>query len=55
MVFGCLYQDPLRNLPLAILIGMPLVTLLYIGVNVSYLTVLTPTQVFSSAAVAVVG
>ena len=33
---------------------MPLVTLLYIGVNVSYLTVLSPTQIFTSAAVAVV-
>jgi L-type amino acid transporter 9 len=47
-------QDPLKNLPLAILIGMPLVTLLYIGVNISYLTVLSPTQVFTSSAVAVV-
>ena len=33
---------------------MPLVTLLYIGVNISYLTVLTPAQVLTSSAVAVV-
>ena len=36
------------------MIGIPLVTLLYVGVNISYLTVLSPTDISRSTAVAVV-
>ncbi|KAJ3613619.1 hypothetical protein NHX12_019865 [Muraenolepis orangiensis] len=41
------------NLPRAVLIAIPMVTLLYLLVNVSYLTVLTPSELMSSSAVAV--
>jgi L-type amino acid transporter 9 len=44
----------MKTLPRAILIGIPLVTLLYVGVNISYLTVLSPTDISRSSAVAVV-
>lgn len=43
-----------RNLPLAILIGIPLVSVCYVMVNVSYFTMMTPTEVLQSQAVAVV-
>uniref|UniRef100_A0A8C5KK20 b(0,+)-type amino acid transporter 1 n=1 Tax=Jaculus jaculus TaxID=51337 RepID=A0A8C5KK20_JACJA len=42
-----------RNLPLAIIIGIPLVTVCYILMNVSYFTVMTPTELLQSQAVAV--
>lgn len=45
---------PRRNLPLAIIIGIPLVTGCYILVNVSYFTVMTATELLQSQAVAVV-
>lgn len=45
---------PPRNLPLAIIIGIPLVTGCYILMNVSYFTVMTPTELLQSQAVAVV-
>lgn len=45
--------SPDKNLPLAIAVGLPLVTLLYLLVNVAYLTVLTPVQLMASPAVAV--
>ncbi|XP_071824243.1 b(0,+)-type amino acid transporter 1-like isoform X2 [Apostichopus japonicus] len=45
--------NPYRNLPLAILIGIPMVTLIYILVNIAYFTVLTPTEMLSASAVAV--
>lgn len=44
----------LRNLPLAILIGISLVTVCYILVNVAYFTVMTPSELLLSPAVAVV-
>lgn len=47
-------HNPLRNLPASIMSGLPLVTILYITVIVSYLTVLTPTELATSSAVAVV-
>ncbi|XP_071785073.1 b(0,+)-type amino acid transporter 1-like [Asterias amurensis] len=45
--------NPYRNLPLAIMISIPLVTLLYLLVNISYFTVMTPAELLSSNAVAV--
>lgn len=45
---------PHRNLPLAIIIGIPLVTGCYILMNVSYFTVMTATELLQSQAVAVV-
>ncbi|XP_040893201.1 b(0,+)-type amino acid transporter 1 [Toxotes jaculatrix] len=46
-------KDPFRNLPLAILIGIPLVSVCYVLVNVAYFTVMTPTELLLSPAVAV--
>lgn len=46
-------QNPLRNLNLSILIGIPLVTVIYVLVNVAYLTVLSPAQILRSDAVVV--
>lgn len=43
-----------RDLPLSILIGIPLVTVCYVLVNIAYLTVLTPMEIMNSSAVAVV-
>lgn len=43
-----------RNLPLAIIYGIPIVTLCYVLVNISYLTVMSPTEILQSDAVAVV-
>uniref|UniRef100_A0A3P8VX95 b(0,+)-type amino acid transporter 1 n=1 Tax=Cynoglossus semilaevis TaxID=244447 RepID=A0A3P8VX95_CYNSE len=46
-------KDPFRNLPLAIILGIPLVSVCYVMVNVAYFTVMTPSEVLSSSAVAV--
>ncbi|XP_007887564.1 b(0,+)-type amino acid transporter 1 [Callorhinchus milii] len=46
-------KNPYRNLPLAIIIGIPSVTVCYILVNVAYFTVMTPTELLQSSAVAV--
>ncbi|XP_004636883.3 b(0,+)-type amino acid transporter 1 [Octodon degus] len=46
-------RNPYRNLPLAIIIGIPLVTVCYILMNISYFTVMTPTELLQSQAVAV--
>ena len=43
-----------RNLPLAIMIGIPLVTVLYLLVNISYFTVMSVDELLNSPAVAVV-
>ena len=43
-----------RDLPLSILIGIPLVTGCYVLVNIAYLAVLTPAEIKISSAVAVV-
>ncbi|PRD33316.1 UNVERIFIED_CONTAM: b(0,+)-type amino acid transporter 1 [Trichonephila clavipes] len=42
-----------RNLPLAISIGIPLVTLCYVCVNISYITVMSSAELLASEAVAV--
>ncbi|EDV25951.1 expressed hypothetical protein [Trichoplax adhaerens] len=45
-------KKPEKNLPRAILIGIPLVTVIYILVNICYFTVLTRQDILDSAAVA---
>jgi len=43
-----------RNLPRSIIIGIPLVTICYALINISYLTVMSPMEMMTSEAVAVV-
>ncbi|KAM8983110.1 B(0,+)-type amino acid transporter 1 isoform 1-T1 [Ara ararauna] len=45
-------KNPYRNLPLSIIIGIPLVTVCYILINISYFTVMTSTELLQSQAVA---
>ncbi|XP_059162937.1 cystine/glutamate transporter-like [Physella acuta] len=44
---------PHRNLPLGVIISIPIVTVIYITVNVAYFSVLTPMEMLQSSAVAV--
>jgi len=46
-------NDPYKNLPRAIYISLPLVTVIYVLANVSYLAVLSPSAMLSSDAIAV--
>ncbi|KAM4825208.1 B(0,+)-type amino acid transporter 1 isoform 1-T1 [Thomomys bottae] len=46
-------RNPYRNLPLAIIVGIPLVMVCYILMNIAYFTVMTPTELLQSQAVAV--
>uniref|UniRef100_A0A8C6Y9J6 b(0,+)-type amino acid transporter 1 n=1 Tax=Naja naja TaxID=35670 RepID=A0A8C6Y9J6_NAJNA len=46
-------KNPYRHLPQSIIIGIPLVTVCYILINVSYFTVMTATELLQSQAVAV--
>ncbi|XP_010205985.2 B(0,+)-type amino acid transporter 1 [Colius striatus] len=46
-------KNPYRNLPLSIIIGIPLVTVCYVLINTSYFTVMTSTELLQSSAVAV--
>lgn len=46
-------RNPYVNLPRAIYISLPLVTLIYVLANVAYLAVLTPAEIISSNAIAV--
>ncbi len=47
-----MYSD--RNLPLALILGLPLVLFLYMLANVSYLTVMTVDELLEAPAVAIV-
>ncbi|CAD5125062.1 DgyrCDS13303 [Dimorphilus gyrociliatus] len=44
--------NPKRDLPLAIVISLSLVTIVYTFVNAAYLTILTPSEIINSSAVA---
>lgn len=44
-----------RNLPLSLLIGIPIVTLSYVLVNVSYFAILSYDEILSAKTVALVG
>ncbi|XP_065202893.1 b(0,+)-type amino acid transporter 1 [Planococcus citri] len=46
-------KNPSVNIPRAIFISIPLVTLCYVLINISYLTVMSPQEMISSEAVAV--
>ncbi|XP_046683807.1 Y+L amino acid transporter 2 [Homalodisca vitripennis] len=46
-------RNPYVNLPRAIYISLPLVTLIYVLANVAYLAVLTPAEIVASNAIAV--
>jgi len=46
-------KNPFVNLPRAIYISLPLVTVLYISANVAYLAVMTPDDMYASSAIAV--
>lgn len=46
-------REPNKNLPRAIFISLPLVTLIYVLANMAYLAVLTPQQMIASNAIAV--
>lgn len=47
-------RDPYKNLPRAIYISLPLVTGIYVLANMAYIAVLSPQQILSSDAIAVV-
>uniref|UniRef100_A0A8C2XDD6 Solute carrier family 7 member 8b n=1 Tax=Cyclopterus lumpus TaxID=8103 RepID=A0A8C2XDD6_CYCLU len=44
--------DPCRNLPYAIFISMPVVTLVYVSANLAYITAMSPQELLASNAVA---
>ncbi|KAL5276026.1 SLC7A9 family protein [Megaselia abdita] len=46
-------QNPSKNLPRSIIIGIPLVTLCYALINISYLAAMSPIEMIESEAVAV--
>lgn len=46
-------KNPYKHLPMAIAIGIPLVTLCYVLVNMAYMTVMSSAEILASEAVAV--
>ncbi|XP_033635937.1 b(0,+)-type amino acid transporter 1-like [Asterias rubens] len=44
---------PQRNIPLAIIIAVPMVTVIYLLTNIAYFTVISPVELLASSAVAV--
>ncbi|CAH2324215.1 B(0,+)-type amino acid transporter 1 [Pelobates cultripes] len=46
-------KNPYRNLPLSIIIGIPVIIVCYLLINISYFTVMTATELLQSPAVAV--
>nr|XP_054757514.1 b(0,+)-type amino acid transporter 1-like [Lytechinus pictus] len=46
-------KNPRRNLPISLLVGIPFVALVYIAMNISYFTVITPDEMLAAKAVAV--
>jgi len=46
-------KDPLRNFPLVVMLGIPITTIFYILVNISYFAVMTPSELIASSAVAI--
>ena len=47
-------KNPFRNLPFAIYISLPIVTIVYLLANVAYFVVLSTAEISSASAVAVV-
>lgn len=47
-------ENPRRNMPLAIIIGMSAIAIIYLAVNVSYFTILSVSDLEASNAVAMV-
>ncbi|XP_011672963.2 cystine/glutamate transporter [Strongylocentrotus purpuratus] len=45
-------KNPARNIPLSIVISMSMITMVYLMANVAYFTLLSPTQILTSTAVA---
>jgi len=41
-------QNPVRNFPIVICAGIPLVTVCYVLVNIAYFTVMSPSELLAS-------
>ena len=52
--YFCFPQEPMKNLPRSILISMPIVVIVYVLMNVSYLSAMSAQELFESEAVGVV-